>query len=67
VELPRSIVRHLEFEIAHPEIGLVEGGHLDSFHGADILLGLQAPLNGSHELAAVQDAVNAVSNSSQTP
>jgi hypothetical protein len=67
VEIPRSIVRHLEFEVAQLETELAKGGHLDTFHGADILLGLQTPLTDGYEPVAIQHAVNPVSISSQTP
>lgn len=37
-DIPRSVVRHLEYEIARLETELAQGGHLDALNGADILL-----------------------------
>ncbi|KAF2661503.1 hypothetical protein K491DRAFT_415721 [Lophiostoma macrostomum CBS 122681] len=37
-DVPRSVVRHLEYEIARLETELAHSGHLDAFNGADILL-----------------------------
>ncbi|KAF2105969.1 fungal-specific transcription factor domain-containing protein [Lophiotrema nucula] len=39
-EVPRSVVRHLEYEIARLETELAQAGHLDALNGADILLQL---------------------------
>lgn len=66
-EVPRSIVRHLEFEIAQLERELAQDGHLDTFHGADILLGLQTPLDDCHESFATQPTAKIASMSSETP
>lgn len=62
-EVPRSIVRHLEYEIAQLEKELAEIGHLDSLHGADILLGLQVPSSDSHEPILAQQTTGAASAS----
>jgi hypothetical protein len=35
--VPRSVVRHLEHEIARLETELAQAGHLDALNGADIL------------------------------
>jgi len=66
-EVPRSIVRHLEFEITQLETELAKSGHLDTFHGADILLGLQTPLTDSYDPTTIQHTVNPISISSQIP
>lgn len=46
-DVPRSVVRHLEYEIARLEKDLAQKGHLDALNGADILL--QMPSSASHE------------------
>ncbi|KAF2714071.1 hypothetical protein K504DRAFT_530934 [Pleomassaria siparia CBS 279.74] len=40
--VPRSVVRHLEYEIARLETELAQAGHLDAINGADILLQMPA-------------------------
>ncbi|KAF2497398.1 hypothetical protein BU16DRAFT_456433 [Lophium mytilinum] len=48
-EVPRSIVRHLEHEIARLETELAQGGHLDALNASDILLQFNQDSSG-HQL-----------------
>jgi hypothetical protein len=46
-DVPRSIVRHLEHEIARLETELAQGGHLDALNASDILLQFNQDSSGN--------------------
>ncbi|KAF2000360.1 hypothetical protein P154DRAFT_200874 [Amniculicola lignicola CBS 123094] len=74
-EVPRSVVRHLEYEIARLETELAQAGHLDAINGADILLRMPASktpqvisnFNGSHKPEHEHEHTDATAHSHIEP